>query len=94
MLWFTSSSLPTSGTSSTSRMVHGVIFQRRCLGRSLVPDDDSSTFDSNSDSNSNSTTDSDSGSSLTSCSPDSLLSEPNYSPEFFCSGVYCLDSVH
>ena len=44
-------------------------------------DDDSSTSDSESNSNSNSTTDSDSGSSLTSCSPDSLSSEPNYSPD-------------
>ena len=58
-------------------------------------DSDSSTSDSDSDSNSdsnsdshfssssnsNSNTDSDSGSSLTSCSPDPLSSEPDYSPD-------------
>ena len=45
-------------------------------------DDDLSTSDSNSNSDADSdfTTDSDLGSSLTSCSPYSLSSEPNYSP--------------
>ena len=48
-------------------------------------DSDTSTShsdsDSHSSSNSNSSTYSDLGSSLTSCSPDPLLSEPNYSPD-------------
>ena len=49
--------------------------------------DSDSNSNSNSDahsgssSNSNSNTDSDSGSSLTSCSPDPLSSEPDYSPD-------------
>ena len=49
--------------------------------KSYTVDDDSSTSDSNSGSDSDFTTDSDLGSSLTSCSPDSLSSEPNYSPD-------------
>ena len=59
-------------------------FPKEMFGtKSCTVDDDSSTSDSDSDSdsNSNSTTDSDSGSSLTSCSPDSLLSGPNCSPD-------------
>ena len=43
--------------------------------------DDWSTPDSNSDSDLDFTTNSDLESSLTSCSPDSLSSEPNYSPD-------------
>ena len=46
--------------------------------KSCTVDDDSSTSDSNSNSDSNITTNSDLGSSLTSCSPDSLSSEPNH----------------
>ena len=53
-------------------------FPKEMFGtKSCTVDDDSSTSDSDSDS----TTDSDSGSSLTSCSPDSLSSVPNYSPD-------------
>ena len=48
--------------------------------KSCTVDDDSSTCDSNSDSDSDFTTDSGLGSCLTSCSPDSLSSEPSYSP--------------
>ena len=59
-------------------------FPKEMFGtKSCTVDDDSSTSDSDpdSDSNSDSSTDSDSGSSLTSCSPDSLSSGPNYSPD-------------
>ena len=56
-------------------------FPKEMFGmKSCTVDDDLFTSDSNSDSDSDSTTDSDSGWSLTSCSPDSLSSEPNYSP--------------
>ena len=55
-------------------------FPKEMFGtKSCIADNDSSTSDSNSDFNSYPTTDSDLGSSLTSCSPDSLSSEPNYS---------------
>ena len=43
--------------------------------------DSNSNSDSHSSSNSNSNTVSDSGSGLTSCSPDPLSSEPDYSPD-------------
>ena len=57
-------------------------FPKELFGtKSCTVDDNSSTSDSDSDSDSDSTTDSDSGSSLTSCSPDSLSSGPNYSPD-------------
>ena len=63
-------------------------FPKEMFGtKSCTVDDASSASDSDSDSDSNfdsdsdSTADSDSGSSLASCSPDSLLSGPNYSPD-------------
>ena len=53
-------------------------FPKEMFGtKSCTVDDDSSTCDSDSDS----TNDSDSRSGLTSCSPDSLSSKPNYSPD-------------
>ena len=57
-------------------------FPKEMFGtKSCTVDDDSSTSNSDSDSDSDSTTDSDAGSSLTLCSPDSLSSGPNYSPD-------------
>ena len=57
-------------------------FPKEMFGtKSYTVDNDSSTFDSNSNSDSDFTTDSDLGPSLTSCSPECLSSEPNYSPD-------------
>ena len=57
-------------------------FPKEMFGtKSCARDDDLSTFDSISDSDSDFTPDSDLGSGLTSCSPDFLSSEPNYSPD-------------
>ena len=57
-------------------------FPKEMFGtKSCTVDSNSSTSDSNPNSDSNFTTHADLGSSLTSCSPDSLSSEPNYSPD-------------